>query len=140
VLQTAHGVALFTDGSHGKGNAGAWAWIAIDAFDGEESDSGFVSDTTNNRMEMEAWVHGLTALYDKYGACIVLVYCDSHVVGKGYSGEFNRKSNLDIWEKLFAAAEKHEYVEWEYVKGHSDSQYNNKVDALAVKTRKSMST
>lgn len=136
-LNPASGIALFTDGSSwNQDGSGGWAWVAIDAFTGLATGSGAVSDTTNNRMEMQAWIEGLNALYDALGACDVLVYCDSQIVGRGFTGEYKRKQNLDLWEELDVAAEKHEDIEWIWVKGHSDSLYNDLADKLASKARK----
>lgn len=131
------GVGLFTDGSSwNEDGSGGWAWVAIDAFKGLESDSGFVADTTNNRMEMQAWIEGLNTLYERYGSCIVIVYCDSQIVGRGFTGEYRRKSNVDLWIELQKAADLHEHVEWEWVKGHADSLYNDMADKLAGEARK----
>lgn len=130
-------MALFTDGSSNhKDLSGGWAWVAIDNNDGMECASGFVKGTTNNRMEMQAWIEGLNYLYEKYGKCDILVYCDSKVVGKGYTGEYRRKTNQDLWSKLLSAAEQHYYVEWIWVRGHDGNIYNEMVDSLAVQARK----
>lgn len=137
MLDTTLGIALFTDGSAWtKDGSGGWGWVAIDAFDGEEHDNGSVGDTTNNRMEMQAWIEGLNTLYDRYGPQIVLVYCDSQVVGRGYTGEYARKTNLDLWLELQAAADLHEHVEWVWVRGHGNSKYNNLADKLAGEARR----
>lgn len=131
-LDTKEGVALFTDGSAwDKDGSGGWAWVAIDVEDGEESGCGYVADTTNNRMEMQAWIEGLNSLYDKYGPCDILVYCDSQLVGRGFTGEYLCKSNLDLWKEISESAKKHRYVEWVWIKGHNGNKYNNKADKLA---------
>jgi ribonuclease HI len=136
-LDPSSGIGLFTDGSAwAKDRSGGWAWVAIDAFEGEEHDSGYVSDTSSNRMEMQAWIEGLNAVYNALGPCIVLVYCDSQVVGRGYTGVYARKSNVDLWEALQTAADLHEYVEWQWIKGHAESKYNELADKLAGKARR----
>lgn len=131
------GIALFTDGSsYYKDGSGGWAWVAIDCYEGLETGSGAVSGTTNNRMEMQAWIEGLGALLQALGPCQVLVYCDSEVVGRGFEGIYARKKNSDLWEQLLEAAAQHEYVEWVWVKGHKDSFYNNMADKLAGEARR----
>jgi ribonuclease HI len=87
-------------------------------------------------MEMQAWIEGLTAIYEKYGKCDIIVYCDSQVIGKGFKGENKRKSNLDLWELLLSAARKHHHVEWEWVKGHNGNLFNVEADKLAGAVRK----
>ncbi len=137
-LNVKRGVALFTDGScYYKDRSGGWAWAAIDAFGNEEVGSGSASGTTNNRMEMEAWVQGLTHLHERYRACEILVYCDSEYVGLGAMNEKrSRKKNKDLWRAIDEAMELHEYVEFVHVKGHRDSHYNNLVDEMAGHARK----
>lgn len=118
--------------------------MAIDIGDGEASDSGGEGDTTNNRMEMMAWIEGLVSLQEAFGPCDILVYSDSEYVGYGATlRERNRKSNLDLWELLDAAIDMHSYVKWTHVKGHFKGQerlvahdYNHQCDRLASKARK----
>lgn len=137
-LNPVNGIALFTDGSAWNvDGSGGWAWVAIDAIDGLEVGSGQATEkTTNNRMEMQAWVEGLNALADGLGPCIVIVYCDSQLVGRGFTGEYRRKNNLDLWDDLDDAVMRHEHVKWEWVKGHADSLYNDMADKLASEARK----
>lgn len=136
-LNKDRGIALFTDGSsYYKDKSGGWAWVAIDCHGGEAHDAGYVASTTNNRMEMQAWIEGLNVLYQELGPCEVLVYCDSETVGRGFSGIYSRKANADLWEQLLAAADLHTYVEWVWVKGHKDSRYNDLADKLAGEARR----
>lgn len=137
MLDPSAGLALFTDGSawHRDGSGG-WAWVAIDAFDGEEFESGYMPDATNNRMEMMAVVMGLSMLHDRYGPCKVLVYSDSEVLVKGATGVYGRHSNRDLWDLIDMVVGDHELVEWEHVRGHQDSVWNIKVDELAGEARK----
>lgn len=136
-LDASKGIGLFTDGSAwDQDGSGGWAWVAIDAFTGMVSGSGSASETTNNRMEMQAWIEGLNSLADSLGECEVLVYCDSQLVGRGFTGEYSRKANLDLWEEFDKAVARHEHVWWEWVKGHGDSLYNDMADKLASKARK----
>lgn len=144
-LDPSSGVALFTDGSaHCKDRSGGWAWVAIDVDDGEACGSGGVSDTTNNRMEMMAWIEGLVSLYEEHGACEILLYSDSEYVGYGATNrERNRKINRDLWTMVDDAIDLHTHVEWHYVKGHFRGaerlmahEYNQKCDRLASKARK----
>lgn len=136
-LNPSGGIALFTDGSsHYKDRTGGWAWIAIDIFDGEALEIGGTQDTTNNRMEMTAWIKGLQALH-ALGPCEVLVYSDSEYVGLGAMDRTrNRRKNIDLWLELDEAIGLHEYVEFEFIKGHTGHHYNEAVDKLAGEARK----
>jgi ribonuclease HI len=138
-LNADKGIALFTDGSsYYEDETGGWAWVAIDCYEGLETGSGAASGTTNNRMEMQAWIEGLNAMAESLGPCQVLVYCDSEIVGRGFSGVYARKKNTDLWELLQEAADQHEYVEWVWVKGHKDSLYNDMADELAGRARRTL--
>lgn len=138
MLNPSKGIALFTDGSsYYKDGSGGWAWVAIDCFDGQEMDSGYVSDTTNNRMEMQAWIEGLNYLVETLGPCEVLVYSDSQYVGLGAMDPSRaRKKNRDLWIEIDVAIEQHEFVEFVWVKGHHESHYNQLVDELAGNARR----
>lgn len=138
MLDPKKGIALFTDGSsYYKDGSGGWAWVAIDCFGGEEVGSGYASDTTNNRMEMQAWIEGLNNLVGTLGPCDVLVYSDSQYVGLGAMDPSRaRKKNRDLWSEIDAAIEQHESVEFVWVKGHHESHYNQLADELAGNARK----
>lgn len=136
-LDKSDGIALFTDGSaYTKDKSGGWAFIAIDAFDGEHQSFGGERNTTNNRMEMTAWIRGLQELYEALGPCEVIVYSDSEYVGLGATRpERNRKLNVDLWLELDESIASHTYVEWQYVRGHTGDYYNEAVDKLAGEAR-----
>lgn len=137
-LDKSKGIALFTDGSAWtKNRSGGWAWIAIDCFGNESSRCGAVQDTTNNRMEMLAWIKGLSDLYDALGSCEIIVFSDSENVGKAVTiPGWGRKANSDLWPVLDEAIAKHDYVEWQHVRGHSGHALNDRVDKMAGKARK----
>lgn len=137
MLDTSQGVGLYTDGSNWRWDkSGGWAWLAVDAFDGEISSSGFVPGTTNNRMEMMAWIDGLLTLAEEYGPCHVLVYSDSEYVGLGVRDSARmRNANSDYWELLDMSVALHHLVEFHHVKGHSGNVLNERVDKMAKKAR-----
>ncbi len=67
-------IDLYTDGAC-SGNPGPGGWAAVLIYKGKEKDiSGFVDNTTNNRMELFAVIKGLAALNRP---CEVTVYSDS---------------------------------------------------------------
>jgi ribonuclease HI len=132
--------ALFTDGSsHYKDGSGGWAYVIIDRFGEEEIGSGYISDTTNNRMEMQAWVEGLNYLIKTFGPCDVLVYSDSQYVGYGaMDSTRSRRRNRDLWNEIDGAINQHKLVEFVWVKGHHESHYNKLVDELAGNARREL--
>lgn len=137
-LDPSEGIGLYTDGSSWqKDRSGGWAWIAIDAFGGESHpEFGGASDTTNNRMEMTAWIKGLEAIFKALGPSTIIVFSDSEYVGLGaMDRKRKRKANVDLWIELDDAVDKHRYVEFRHVKGHTGHEYNEIVDTLAGEAR-----
>lgn len=138
-LDPSEGIGLFTDGSSWtKDGSGGWAWVAIDAFeDGFEAfNMGGVSNTTNNRMEMQAWIEGLDDIHRVLGPCTIVVYSDSEYVGLGAMNRSRKRNkNVDLWIAIDLAVDKHNYVEFRHVKGHTGHHYNELVDKLAGEAR-----
>lgn len=135
-------ISIYTDGAC-SGNPGPGGWGAVLIYkDNIKEISGFVNDTTNNRMEIFAIIKAFSALKQH---CKVDVYSDSAYVinsfNKGWirSWESNnwKKSdkkaveNQDLWRQLLLYVKKHE-VTWHKVKGHSDNKFNNRCDQLAT--------
>lgn len=137
-LTIGDGLLLFTDGSSWTGDrSGGWAWVAIDCNDVEAHGMGGTSDTTNNRMEMTAWVKGLSAIYNAHGPCDIVVLSDSEYVGKGaMDPSRKRKANIDIWLDLDEMIRLHTFVGWQHVRGHTGNQWNELCDTLASEARK----
>lgn len=135
-------VQIYTDGAC-SGNPGPGGWAAILIYEGREKEmSGYDPDTTNNRMELTAAIEALKAL--KY-PCSVELYSDSTYLvdafnnGWIYGWKLNgwRNSskdevkNIDLWKQLDELTSIHDVI-WIKVKGHSDNEFNNRCDKLAV--------
>ncbi len=133
-------VEIHTDGAC-RGNPGPGGWGALLNYDGREKClSGAEADTTNNRMELLAAIHGLEALKRR---CKVRLVTDSQYVRNGITqwlacwkrNNWRTASrapvkNADLWKRLDAAASRHD-VDWVWVKGHSGHPGNERADALA---------
>ena len=137
-------VGVYCDGAC-LGNPGPGGWAALlvantPSGPREKMLSGATADTTNNRMELQAAIEGLSALTK---SCHVHVVTDSDYVVKGMTTWIkqwqangwrgtNRKpvKNQDLWELLEEAAARH-VVTWEWVRGHSGHAYNERVDQQA---------
>ncbi|MBQ8197610.1 MAG: ribonuclease HI [Clostridia bacterium] len=135
-------VDIYTDGAC-SGNPGAGGYCAILIYGNQEKVvSGFENDTTNNRMELLAVIKGLEALKE---SCSVNLYSDSQYVvdafNKGWIHSWmqngwktsNKKEvkNIDLWQTLLELCTKH-LVRFIKVAGHSDNEYNNRCDKIAV--------
>ena len=98
--------------------------------------------TTNNRMELMAAIAGLEALNRP---CQVDLYSDSAYLINAFNehwvdgwlkanfrrGKKNEVKNIDLWERLLAAANPHQ-VTWYWVKGHAGHPQNERCDRLAT--------
>ena len=135
-------VELFTDGAC-RGNPGPGGWGVWMRFDGVEKELfGGEGDTTNNRMELMAAIMGLESLTRP---CHVRLTSDSKYVlqgitewidgwkKKGWKNSARKPvKNADLWKRLDKAREIHE-IEWEWVRGHTGHDGNEKADELANK-------
>jgi ribonuclease HI len=139
-------VQLFTDGAcSGNPGPGGWAFILRHPATGKEIErSGGERETTNNRMELLAVIHGLEALKR---AASVEVITDSTYVGKGIeewmpkwkANGWRRRErdrwaevkNVDLWQQLDAMLGKHK-VHVTLVRGHAGHAENERCDTLAV--------
>ena len=133
-------VEIHTDGAC-LGNPGPGGWAALLRWRGVERElMGGEPETTNNRMELMAAIAALEALREP---CDVVLSTDSQYVRQGileWLRNWIRRGwktsggdpvkNRDLWERLQAAAARHE-VDWRWVKGHSGDPGNERVDQLA---------
>ena len=133
-------VILFTDGSClGNPGLGGWAYL-LRCGSVKIELSGTASHTTNNRMELQAVIAGLSALKER---CAVRVVTDSQYVqqamtrylrkwiARGWLNSRNvRVSNRDLWEVLLRESSRH-HVTWTWVRGHGASAEQNRCDELA---------
>jgi ribonuclease HI len=137
-------VEIWTDGGC-KPNPGPGGWAAVMRFKGVERElSGADLATTNNRMELTAAASALDALKRP---CRVVLHTDSEYLRNGvtrwHQGWVRRNwrnsagdpvANMDLWQRLLAAAKAHE-IEWRWVRGHSGDLMNERVDRLATEAR-----
>jgi len=133
-------IEIWTDGAC-SGNPGPGGYGAVLRFgDREKEISGGEADTTNNRMELMAAITSLEALTRP---CAVTLHTDSQYLRNGVTQwikawkargwkTVDRKpvKNVDLWQRLEAAAERHE-IDWRWVRGHAGDAMNERVDALA---------
>jgi len=134
-------VEIYSDGAC-SGNPGPGGWGVVLRF-GKHEKTLYGKDphTTNNRMELLAAIMGLEALKRP---CHVIVTTDSRYLQQGINEWLPRwkrrqwrtadnkpVKNIDLWQRLEAAAARQLKVEWRWVKGHSGHPENEQADALA---------
>ena len=153
---------LYTDGAcSGNPGPGGWAFVACareSAKAGEViEEAGAISQTTNNRMEMESSLRGLVAIRENWGDKLkdsrVRLFTDSQLLIQGatkWIHGWKKKNwtksdgepvmNRDLWEKLDAEIKSYPAkIEWLYVAGHAGIEGNERVDELAVAHSKNLS-
>jgi ribonuclease HI len=133
---------IYTDGAcSGNPGPGGWAAVIFDNSKKQQTISGKVKDTTNNRMELLAPIMALGKIKPKSS---VVIFTDSTYVKNGITDwikkwekngwkSANKKpvKNKDLWIKLSDLCEKNK-IAWKWVKGHSNNKYNNLADELAT--------
>jgi ribonuclease HI len=139
-------VQLFADGAcSGNPGPGGWAFILRHVATGQEQEeSGFSPSTTNNRMELQAVIHGLERLTRP--ASIELL-TDSEYVGKGITlwmpnwkehdwmrREKNRYvliKNDNLWRHLDQLLQPH-HIRFTHTPGHQGHPENERCNSLAI--------
>lgn len=140
-------VTIYSDGGS-KPNPGPGGWAAIlrCASPAREREiSGYEPNTTNNRMELTAVAMALDTLKMP---CDVVVVTDSQYLAnafrQGWLEKWKRNGwrtagkepvkNQDLWLILDAAIARHR-VRWEWTRGHSGHEENERCDVLATEAR-----
>jgi ribonuclease HI len=133
-------VVIHSDGGcHGNPGPGGWAATLSYGRHNREM-SGGEAATTNNRMELRAAIEALSALKEP---CEVEFFTDSEYVKNGVTtwlaiwkmNGWRTKSkkpvkNEDLWRALDNASARH-MVKWNWLKGHSGHDGNERCDLLA---------
>lgn len=138
-------VTIYTDGAC-SGNPGPGGYAAILMYNGIEKEiSGGEANTTNNKMEILAVLRALEMLKEP---CNVTIYSDSayvvNAIEKGWLNSWKNNNwiksdkkkvkNIELWEEMLKLLDMHD-IKFVKVKGHSDNEYNNRCDKLAVLER-----
>lgn len=124
---------IYIDGSClNNPGPGSYAIIQLDEFNNEKIFTNVFEHTTNNRMELVAFIHSLQLVEEKTS-----IFTDSTYVFMGYNNWLKKWkitnwnngkiSNIDLWQKVIHD----DLVSLFWVKAHSNNYYNNKVDKIA---------
>lgn len=114
---------VYTDGSclTNPGGNGGWGWVTTD---GEEGSGGEVG-TTNNRMELMAFIQAMQSTDGPL--CIV---SDSMYSLHVAASLWKARKNLDLVAVVRGLASGR-MIEWRWVKGHAGNVHNERADQLA---------
>lgn len=120
---------VYTDGAYSAmRNQGAIAFIILKDNKCVSRFSKIINNTTNQRAEQLACIYALESIKTPSN---ITIYSDSAYVVNTYNAGWKKKANLDLWNRLDKAKDKHN-VTFIHVKGHSDNLYNNLCDFLAT--------
>lgn len=106
VITRAACAALMTDSVH---------WRAVGFY---------LGSLTNQQAEIMAAAHALEAL--RFPSRVTL-RSDSAYLVRTMNGEFSRKTNHEFWQRLDAAAARHQ-VTWRWTRGHAGDAVQNLCD------------
>ena len=134
---------IYTDGAcSGNPGPGGWGVVIFDQEKKQQNISGKVKNTTNNRMELMAPIMALKKIKPKSE---VTIFTDSTYVKNGITEwikkwekndwkNANKKTvkNKDLWIKLNDLCKKYK-IDWKWIKGHSNNEYNDLADDLATR-------
>lgn len=148
---------FYTDGAYSsKSEMGGWAAICVENEEIIDSQSGFEPYTTNNRMELMAFLSALENIDTiETGNTKVIIYTDSAYIANCLLDKWYIKwrdngwktsdkqpvKNQDLWVRILALYIKlHNKFGLEVikVKSHNGNKYNEIVDELAVSRRKEL--
>jgi len=134
---------IYTDGAcSGNPGPGGWGAVIFDQDKKQKNISGKEKNTTNNRMELMAPIMALKKIKSKSE---VTIFTDSTYVKNGITEwikkwkkngwkSANKKpvKNKDLWIKLNDLCKKYK-IDWKWIKGHSNNEYNDLADDLATR-------
>lgn len=146
---------FYTDGACSQGGTqnGGWAVIIMDNQDNLlDKVSGNKEDTTNNEMELRAFLAALTYASELDGVKEISIYTDSAYIhnsikqnwisnwkANGWRRPRNKElAHRDIWieiDRLISEIAEKTIIHFEKVKGHSTNKGNNLADSLATTER-----
>lgn len=133
---------VFTDGS-AHPNPGPGGWGAVYVVGGEVVDQahGHSPQTTNNRMELTALIHGYDLVPEGTAAT---VYTDSRLCvdtitkwapgweRAGWKRKGGAVQNLDLVKQLYAKAQARPEIKLEWIRAHGGSRWNEYADSLST--------
>lgn len=141
---TSHKIrSLYTDGAcSGNPGPGGWGVVAYLEDGSAHEIGGRASQTTNNRMELQAAIAALDYYKSRGQQESVELYTDSEYVKNGITKwiqGWKRKGwktaagkavlNQDLWQELDALNSG--LIHWKYVRGHAGDLGNERCDAIA---------
>ena len=135
---------IYSDGAcSGNPGPGGYAAIILDG-DNEIVLRGSSNPTTNNRMELTAFIESIKYVKENHSNVDVEFFSDSKYLIDGvekWMTNWKRRGwkaadkkpvkNLEMWQEIDELT-KHVRIKFVWVKGHDGNQYNEMADEIAV--------
>jgi len=135
-------IEIYTDGACSRNpGPGGWGAVILGPDKAPVEINGGQENTTNNQMELTAVIKALDLFQTEKNK--IVLYTDSTYVKNGITQWIHKwkqnnwktssdtsVKNADLWKQLDECTQKHE-IQWKWVKGHADNQWNNRADELA---------
>jgi ribonuclease HI len=149
ILERYHGGpqdGVFTDGS-AHPNPGPGGWGAVYVIDGTVVDQEYGSDpqTTNNRMELTALLHGYdlvprgtpATIYSDSNLCVRTINEWARTwAANGWRRKGGPIANLDLVQAVYAKAQQRPELTLRWIRAHDGSRWNEYADALSTAYRR----
>ncbi len=121
-------IEIYTDGAYNPVvKRGGWSAVIVENCK-KQSFSGMTESTSSSRMEITAVLEGTQ--HTPAGAEIT-IYTDSQYVYNCASQGWKRRVNLDLWQKLDAAASERK-IHWLWLNGDSDNPFHQEAHNWAT--------
>lgn len=121
-------VTIYVDGAC-EPNPGVGGWGVVMLYGSvTKIASGRVERATNQTMEITAALEALRRLKKP---CRVSIVSDSKYLINCATGEWKINANSELWREYFDVAKPHD-ITYQWVKGHSGNEWNERADELAV--------
>ncbi len=142
MADTLPSVTIYTDGGCAPNpGPGGWAAVLLHRDESPLEITGSSPATTNNRMELQAAIEALRSLAAPHR---VTLFTDSQYLRRGITEwlpgwtrrnwqtrDMTEVKNRDLWEQVALQQQRHR-IDWQWVRGHTGDQWNERVDALAT--------
>ncbi|MDD5083018.1 MAG: cyclic pyranopterin monophosphate synthase MoaC [Dehalococcoidales bacterium] len=121
-------IEIYTDGACNPiSDQGGWAAVVVEN-DQKQSHSGTVGKTTSNRMEITAAIEGISRTPPD---AEMTLYTDSQYLFGSMTKGWQRKANVDLWQRLDSAASKRK-VYWQWVDQNLNHPFHQEAHNLAT--------
>lgn len=142
---------IYTDGSCSVNSGkGGWGLVIVENGKIVREECGSAIDTTNNRMELTAFLKAMQIMEESDEPDTYTIFTDSAYIANCFKDKWyqtwmsngwrtaNRMAvkNADLWKAILSIHKNSKHsIRIVHVKGHADNTFNIRADALATSWR-----